>query len=53
MPFLDVGLKNTTNMGRIQRGLGGMGCVLDDVVMGYTVLNEDMWKNTQGHSKVE
>ena len=43
---------NTTNIGRIERGLVVMGCVVD-VIRVYTVLNEDMWKNTQGHSKVE
>ena len=29
VPFLIVGLKNTTNKGCIERGLGVMGCVLD------------------------
>ena len=29
MVFLNVGLKNTTNVGRIERGLIVMGCVLD------------------------
>ena len=40
VPFLNAGLKNTTNIGCIERGLGVMGCV--DTC--YTVLSEDIQK---------
>ena len=33
--FLDGGLKNTTNIGRIERGLGVMGCVVSRVLNKY------------------
>ena len=36
VPFLDVGLKNTTNIGRIERGLVVMGCVVDVVRVGIS-----------------
>ena len=42
--FLDVGLKNTTNIGRIERSLVVMGYVVE-----WGVLNEDIQKDTQGH----
>ena len=50
-PFLNVGLKSTTIIGRIERGLVVMGCVVgrgrgEGVMlrMRYTVLDEDIRK---------
>ena len=37
--FVDVGLKNATNIGRIERGLVVMGCVVD-VVRGILASNK-------------
>ena len=41
--FLDVGVKNTTNIGRIERGLVVMGCVLDLVRGGLASIKRRRW----------
>ena len=43
MPFPEVGLKNTTNIGRIKRGLVVMGSFLDV----NRVLNEDKTRTSR------
>ena len=48
-PFWTSSL-NTTNEGRIKRGIVAMGCVVDVVRGYYPVLNEDIQKGGRGHS---
>ena len=50
MPFPEVGLKNTTNIGRIKRGLVVMGCVVDVVRGVLASIKRGHPERGRGHS---